>query len=309
MEYGAIRGVREEGWPALEPRVMRPDCSDFERVLEAALALTQYEAKLVAKCRDESTEERSARWKRRMTGSPGATAIERIQEMKEKSRERRGRVEMRLARALPPTEAWKRLVPEEPRPIIERWFAGAVVQKGGAVSPEALHVPWGAWNVEREPTTLEPVLVLASDLDGMRAVETLAHEICRRVEAKPKRVTWFVEFEPRLVDFPAASNFRARDNDALLIPPKRLEDGEVVITSRDLPDDAWRFDWLRRAKRDLTRAHVWEEWAQRRRSGPNPYEPLLDVWRRGYAFLDVVGETIVLSASAPKMDELLDPLV
>jgi hypothetical protein len=190
MEHGVLLGVTEPGWQELEPHVMRPLRPARAHVLGTALALTDFETKLVVQHMSASREERAARMKRRV-----AEGFTDPIELQRRSRERAARVEMRRARALPPAEAWRRLFRDDD---VERRFAGIVVQKGGAVSPHALHVAWGAWKVEDEPMTIDPVLALASDVEGMRAVEAIAmdhgvlprhcSDMVRRARASARRL-------------------------------------------------------------------------------------------------------------------------
>jgi hypothetical protein len=111
-------------------------------------------------------------------------------------------------------------------------------------------------------------------------------------------VTWFVEHEPRLVDFRDASRLRARFDARHAIPHDRLSQGEHVANARNPPEDAWRFEWLRLAKRDRVRANVSPDAAA-----------LVEIWRRGHALVDVVNDAVVLAAAAPKLEAILDVLV
>lgn len=273
---------------------MRPERPLAARVIEGALSLTEFETKLVVQSLADTREDRLERHKRRRAGMD-------LEEMLRKGRESVKRFEMRTARVMEPAAAWRALVSaDESAPVLERWFAGVAVPKGGVVAPQALHAAWGAWNVEAEPTTIDPVLVLASDLEGMRAAEELALATCSRLGLSVRRVTWFVEHETRLVDFRDASRFRDRLDEELAIPAERLTAGEYVFSSvpRHPREDAWRFEWLRLAKRDLVRANVSPE-----------LRPLVDLWHLGYALVDVVGDSVVLAGTCPQLRELLDVLL
>lgn len=290
MEYGVLFRVREPGWDALEPHVMRPARAARESlaaIAETALALTTFEANLVAAKLGEPRDARVERNKRRLD----------IEDIQRRTRA----LEQRRARMPAAADAWAKLAPAEWPDEQHRAFVGAHRALGVPPAERSLRVSWGSFDVDRVPATNEAVLALVSDVEGVRRAEAHARDACASLSLPAERIVWLVEPEPRLFDFIGASKFRTSTDEALAIDPARLAAGEIIPPEppREKPDDAWRFVWLRLAKRDLVRMNV----------GAKAFEPIVEIARLGYALVDVVDGAVVLAAASPRIDRLFDVLV
>jgi hypothetical protein len=266
---------REEGWDAVARSVFCPARPGLPRVFEQVYGLSREQARLAV-----AGETSNVRWLR-----PGWQVYERI-------RERARRLEELRARAQTPALAWERLAPEGWRGDARRWFVGDKVPRGALLDEPTLSVAWTGWVLRREPPSLHYLMTLCADPANVVLAEDLAREACRRIGARgsgdPPPVIWLAEEDARLFDYQEADPFRAR------------ADAMLGLDFGDHPEGEWRTQMLLLAKRDLVRANAWPK-----EGGPNPFEPIVGIWRLGYALSAVLEVGVVLAASAPKLEELL----
>jgi hypothetical protein len=299
-EYGILFRVTEPGWDAIGQRVLRPQRPDFRQALAIALGISEHEARRATA--GELDTLLAARHRRIWT----VAGAERDAEL---ARETMWVADRRARAATSVTDAWKRLAPASWLGDDRRWFVGDKVPTSTKIDGPALHVAWTAWVLRQTPSNVEQVIGLCSDVKGVAAAEDLAREAARRLfpwtGCEPPRVVWFVEAETRPFDYRGAHPFRARFDEGLGVSEKRLGAGEMVAAARNPPRDAWLFRWAFLAKRDLVRANAWAEAPDAGDGGANPFAPVMDIWRLGYALLAIVDDAIVLAAAVPQVDDLL----
>jgi hypothetical protein len=289
-EVDALYDVREPGFEQLAPRVMWPARPDLARVLATVLPHASEDcAALIAADResdwdgvvppdDEEVFSRSPR------------------------RHAEGRT-MLSASTMGAKDAWARLSP--PGGWSERRvFVGPRVASPREADGPLLSVPWGTWKISGTPPDLDAVLALAADPVGTGDAEDLALEASSRLAPwgfqAPRRTAWFIENEPRLLDYREAQPVRQRFDELLQLSPERLSQGDIKMWVPRIPRDAWRVSWLRAAKRDLVRAHTYGEVASSGAapfaSRPNPFEPIVRIWSLGYGLAGIASEAVVLVA-------------
>jgi hypothetical protein len=277
---------REEGWDDVARSVFRPARPGLPTVLEQAYGLSPEQAQR-AVAAETSSDESNAR------------PLLPPQQILERMRRRGELLEDLRTRALAPELAWDRLAPKDWAGDARRWFVGEKVPRGTSLDEPTLSVAWTSWVLRREPPSLDYFTTLCADPDGVALAEDLAREACRRMSrwgcGEPSRVIWLAEEDVRLFDYHAARPFRALADEMLGLAfteyasgPDRRQAGE------------WRREMLLFAKRDVVRANAWPAGP-----GPNPFEPVVAIWRLGYALSAVLDDGAVLSACAPKLGELL----
>jgi hypothetical protein len=301
MEVLVFRAVSEPGWDDLHPRVLRPSRPRLQPVIETSLAFLREDAKRVAAHADDVREPQT-----RLRG-------EALKALVERNARHTALTRSVSDRAMAAPDAWLRLAPKEWLADENRLLVGDQLPRGAPPThtpPPAtptLRVSWTQWATVREAPTLDYVLALCTDPDGVVTAEALAREACRRMSPfgvpMPVTVLWTVEHQVRRHDYIGASPFRERATAALRLTEAELAQGEAVLEARDPPPDAWRAEWLRRAKRDLTRRNAWSRTQPPSRE--NPFEPIVEIWRRGYALVAVLDEWLVLAATAPAIEELV----
>lgn len=278
---------REPGWDEAEPCVFRPARAGLQPVLERAFALVRDDAK-------------------RVIAVANGSAPEPERELQIDPRREKIRADIR-ARAMAPEDAWLRLVPKHWLGDQRRWLVGDKVARDGRPHEgPTLSLEHTTFILSREPRSLDYLTTLATDHVNVEAVESLAREACRRMNAwrssEPPPVIWLAEEHVRFFDFLGALPFRAHADEmfgwSFKEPrqPPRAEAREVQ----------WRDATRRAAKRDLMRANAWPKGPG---APPNPFESIMAIWLLGYALLHVVEVGVVLLAAAPNLEELLAPLV
>jgi hypothetical protein len=216
-------------------------------------------------------------------------------------------------RTMAAEDAWLRFTPKEWSRDERRWFVCEKVPRGAQVAEPTLSEKWASWFLRREPSSIDYITTLCTD-DPANVVEAeeLARLACRRMSGAgwdvPERVIWLAENNVRLFDYVGARPFRAYADRMLGLAFHVMEE---VHGRHWTAADEWRRQMSLFAKRDLVRANAWPN---AKAAGavptamPSPFEPILDIWRLGYALLAVHDVGIVLAAYAPELHELLAPL-
>jgi hypothetical protein len=251
--------------------------------------------------------------------SPG----ERLQEFERRHRE----AVAHLSRAIDPDVAWERLVPASLREAPDRWFFGETIQGSPPDGSETVRTAWGLKALHRSPPTLAAVLAVAGDPEGFVEAEALAREVAARLApwgASPAtRILWHIDAPPALMSYRGSPPFRTRLSEALDLSLEDLARGDRSCSAIHPPRDDWRFEWQRLARQDVLRAEAWREACARCRAVPDlpslseveagggmfgllpdPHEPLLRIWKLGYAFEAISDGAIILAAGAVTGDLL-----
>jgi hypothetical protein len=178
---------------------------------------------------------------------------------------------------------------------------------------------------QRHPATVGACVAIAADPEGVVAVEALALEFAARLAAAgmrtASRLRWRVG--------------RLTDHNLLVRPPREPtgelhsmllsvhEDDEATVwepggpswvTHADLPLRFWPSSedfadgtTFGRIQREISASELWQSaalYGYRFDNGArpadlrDPFEPLFDVWRRGYAIDTLIDDTLVLLAPA-----------
>jgi hypothetical protein len=203
---------------------------------------------------------------------------------------------LEATKGMSPAAAWG-------APLEHRSFVDSVAPPPGSVEP-SLRLRWGTRRLLPSPPTLGAAVALLADLDGVAAAERLAAEVFRRMvplgTRVPTRTVWLVEMEPRILDLHGSQPFRPRLDDLLRLDEARLSQGEMSIWMPHRPPDHGSYPWRRAAKRDLIRANAWESGSEWRAPDgtalSSPLEPLMGIWRLGYALSAATDDVVLLSA-------------
>lgn len=273
-----------EGWDALAPAVFRPARPRLQLVLERALGLLREDSRRV------------------ISGEKSASAM--ALSITERYARRAKLAEQVRARAMAAEDAWERLAPRAWLGDDRRWLVAEKRAPDAKHDGPALSAAWASWELRREPSSLDYVTTLCADPENVALAEEHAIEACRRMSAwgvrSPERFVWLAEESARFHSYRGARPFRERADETLGL--SFADRPDVLPRHVKLPTEAELA-----AKRDLVRANAWEKRAGV--LGPNPFAPILEIWRRGYALSAVLDDMIVLVASAAKLEDLLDPLV
>jgi hypothetical protein len=279
------RGIvlrRPKGWDELEPRVFAAAAPELQPILERAFALVRGDALRVMSARSERTSARSTDLEAR------AKVVGAVR-----------------ARAMAPEDGYERLAPRSWIGDERRWFVTEKVAPGTKLDEPMLSVAWTSWIVRREPSSLDVLTTICADPKNAVLAEDYAFEACRHMAIwgwrTPPRVIWLAEERPRFHPYEGARPFRARADEML----RKVFQTEQPPEAKAHHARANPFEeHMLAAKLDLIRATEW-----RADAGPNPFEPIVEIWRLGYALSAVLDVGIVLLANAPRLDDLLDPLV
>lgn len=281
----ALRVVR--GWDELEPRILAPARPELQPILERALGFLRDESRRIV----AGPEERSN--VRRLPQPPSAI-LARAKAVAKLADDVR-------ARAMAPEDAYERLAPKSWLGDARRWFVAERVPPGTTIDGPMLSVAWTSWAVRREPTSIDVLTSICADPKNAALAEDHALEACRRMAVwgwrTPPRVIWMAEPSPPFFAYRDARPFRARADELL----RKVFDTKLApcVADRSILDEAKLV-----AKLDLLRANEWPSDA-----GRNPFEPIVEVWRLGYALAAVLDVGVVLVAPAPALQALVDPLV
>lgn len=278
---------REDNWNEVEPRVFRPARSGFRPILECAFALLRDDATRVALAAEQRL---------RTVEALSLEALSRRTKLIEDVR----------ARAMAPEDAWLRLAPKAWLADERRWFVGEKVARDAKREEPTISVKWTSFLLTREAPSHDYLTTLVVDPANVEAAEALAREACRRMAAlgcTDTRLVWLAEENVRLFDYVGAVPFRAQADRMLgLTFPERPESNGRA----EAADVMRRNEMLAFAERDVVRAHAWSKTAG---AAANPFEPIVGIWRLGYALVAMLDTGPVLAATAPKLEDLLRPLV
>jgi hypothetical protein len=168
-----------------------------------------------------------------------------------------------------------------------------------ATTNEHVRTHWGSLGLVELPRSVCAFIALASDIDAVMRVEALALEAGRRGVVwglpRPRAVVWQVAAEPFIIRYP--DEVAPAPIDAAL----GLTEDELARRS-DVEDE-----WSALARRHVLRNAAWHGAVEARAVVPkqaeppllrgqtfaaleNPFEPIVEIWRAGYAFR---GQTII----------------
>lgn len=290
---------RAERWDEIEPRILRAPRPGLQTVLERAMGLLRADSERVVAGV--------------APGAPRPTAGDDVLGILEARERHQHVIGLVRDRTMAAEDAWLRFAKKEWLGDERRWFVCDKVPRTGKVDEPTISEKYTSWVLRREPSSIDYITTLCTDDPAnVVAAEELAREACRRMSGwggnVPERVIWLAEPKLRCFDYVGARPFREHA-DRMLGLTYRVR--EMVHGRHWTAADEWRAGISLFAKRDLVRAHAWPKAAAAGAlpaAMPSPFEPILDIWRLGYALLAVHDDGIVLGACAPELYELLAPL-
>jgi hypothetical protein len=285
--------VEDPPFRALAPYVLWPARPHLSRALEIAYALPPRTARAVA-ARSEESDWGDGTLRGPLPDLSRGSSID-------------------TSRALSAEEAWEKLAPPGFRDAPARFFLGDTVDPCEPTKAPILRTTWGAKSLLSAPPTRAAVLAIAGNPEGISEAESLAREACNRFApwgaVTPPRIVWHIERAPTLMRYRGAIPLDARLDALLGLSTEELDRGQTEVNAQHVPRGAWRFEWQRAARHDLRRSEAWERAASMGApfaSQPNPYDPLLRIWRQGYALEAMTEEALILGANAVSPDLLRD---
>lgn len=286
IDTKAVIRSSPSGWAELEPRVFAAARPELQPILERALGLRREESRRVLET------ERPPSFLAVYAGEPPGVLLA--------ATKRRSQVAADVrARAMAAEDAYERLAPKSWLDDERRWFVTDQLPPKTKQDEPVLRVPWASWVLRRRPSSIDILTTICADPKNAVLAEDYAFEACRFMAGwgwrTPRRVIWMAEPEPRFHDYKGARPFRERaDTERKQIVQLEIPaEARAHHAQRDLYDEG-----KLRAKLDLMRAA----------SGKKLFEPIVEIWKLGYALAAVTDFGVVLLANAPKLEELLEPL-